>query len=198
MNDTMETKIYHGEITPNDFAQALVGDFNRGNLRAQQIGKNKEIIVQIGTRDMRRSGGDTAMTVTLKKVDDGVAIKVGKQSWLGIAASLGTTALAALRHPFHLLGRLDDVAQDIESLQIADRVWDVIENTAKIKGASFELSERLKRMVCKYCNTANQVGEPSCIACGAPLGDSQPATCQHCGFVVRKDESICPHCKKRL
>ena len=194
----METKIYHGEISPNDFAQALIGDFNRGNLRAHQYGNNKEIVVQIGTREARRSGGDTAMTVTLKKVDDGVAIQVGKQSWLGIAASLGTTALAALRHPFHLLGRLDDVAQDIESLQIADRVWEVIEETAKIKNASFELSERLKRMVCTYCKTANPVGKPSCIACGAPLGDSQPTTCPNCGFVVRKDESICPHCKKQL
>ena len=72
----METKIYHGEITPQDFARALVGEFNQGNLRAQQIGNNKEIVVQIGTREMRRSGGNTAMTVTLKKVDDGVAIQV--------------------------------------------------------------------------------------------------------------------------
>ena len=193
-----ETKIYHGEINPHDFARALVGEFNQGNLRAQQIGKNKEVVVQIGTRKMRRSGGNTAMTVTLKKVEDGVAIQVGKQSWLGIAASLGTTALAAFRHPFHLLGRLDDVAQDIESLQIADRVWDVIEETARIKGASFELSDRLKRMVCNYCNTANPVGEPSCIACGAPLGDTQPDTCHHCGFVVHKGESNCPHCKNKL
>ena len=198
IDGNMETKIFHGEIKPLDFAQALIGEFNQGNLRAQQVGKNKEIVVQIGTREMRRSGGNTAMTVTLKKVDDGVAVQVGKQSWMGIAASLGTTALAALRHPFHLLGRLDDVAQDIESLQIADRVWEVIEKTAQIKGASFELSERLKRMVCTYCNTANPVGEPSCIACGAPLGDSQPDTCRHCGFVVHKEESICPHCKKRL
>ena len=90
----METKIYHGDIKPSDFAQALTGEFNQGNLRAQQIGRNKEIVVQIGTRQMRRSGGDTAMTVTLKQVEDGVAVQIGKQSWLGIAASLGTTALA--------------------------------------------------------------------------------------------------------
>jgi hypothetical protein len=194
----MDTKIFHGEINPLDFARALISEFNQGNLRARQIGKNKEIIVQIGTREMRRSGGKTAMTVTLKKVEDGVAIQVGKQSWLGIAASLGTTALAAIRHPFNLLGRLDDVAQDIESLQIADRVWEVIEETAEIKGASFELSERLKRIACTYCNTANPIGEPSCIACGGPLGDNQPGTCRQCGFVVRKDETICPQCNKPL
>ncbi len=194
----METKIYHGDIKPLDFAQALIGEFNQGNLHAQQIGRHNEIVVQIGTRSMRRSGGDTAMTVTLKKVEDGVAIQVGKQSWLGIAASLGTTALAAFRHPFHLLGRLDDVAQDIESLQISDRVWDVIEKTAQLKGASFALSERLRRMVCTYCNTANPVGEPSCIACGAPLGDSQLRTCANCGFVVQREEKVCPQCKTRL
>jgi len=194
----METKIFHGEIKPITFARALVGEFNQGNLYAQQIGAKKEIVVQIGTRNSRRSGGDTALTVTLKSVEDGVAVQIGKQSWLGIAASLGTTALAAIRHPFHLLGRLDDVAQDIESLQIDERVWEVIEKTAKIAGASFELSERLKRIVCIYCKTANPVGEPSCIACGAPLGDSQPDTCQHCGFVVHKDEIFCPHCHKQL
>jgi len=194
----METKIFHGNIIPLDFAQALIGEFNQGNLRAQQIGRNQEIVVQIGTREFRRSGGDTAMTVTLKKVDDGVAVQIGNQSWLGIAASLGTTALAAFRHPFHLLGRLDDVAQDIESLQISDRVWEVIEKTARLKGASFALSERLRRMVCTYCNTANPIGEPSCIACGAPLGDSQPVTCPNCGFVVQREERICPQCQKRL
>ena len=194
----MEPRIFHGNMRPNDLAQALIGEFNQGNLRAQQIGRNQEIVVQIGTREFRRSGGDTAMTVTLKKVDDGVAVQIGNQSWLGIAASLGTTALAAFRHPFHLLGRLDDVAQDIESLQISDRVWEVIEKTARLKGASFALSERLRRMVCTYCNTANPVGEPSCIACGAPLGDSQPVTCPNCGFVVQREERICPQCHKRL
>ena len=43
----METKIYHGEISPNDFAHALIGDFNRGNLRAHQYGQNKEIVVLV-------------------------------------------------------------------------------------------------------------------------------------------------------
>ena len=194
----MDTKIYHGDIQPSDFARALKAVFNHGNLRTQQLGHGEEIVVQIGTREMRRSGGKTAMTVTLNAVEDGVAVQVGEQSWLGIAASLGTSALAALMNPAHILGRLDDVAQDIESLQISDRVWEVINQTARAAGASFALSERLRRMVCTYCSTANPVGAPSCIACGAPLGDSQPTTCPDCGFVVHKGESFCPQCKKVL
>lgn len=194
----METKIFHGKISPRDFAKDLIAEFDRGNLRAQQVGTGKEIAVQITTRQMRRSGGQTALTITLEKVEDGVAVQVGKQSWLGVAASLGTTALAAIRNPLNLLGRLDDVAQDIESLQISDRVWEVVENSAYAAGATFELSERLRRLVCDFCNTPNPVGEPSCIACGAPLGDVQPQTCSSCGFVITESDSTCPNCKKRL
>ena len=188
-------KIFHGEIEPRDFAKALIAEFNQGNLNAQQVGRNKEIIVQIATKQMRRSGGQTALTVTLEKVDDGVAIEIGKQNWLGVAASLGTTAIATLRNPFTLIGRLDDIAQDIESLQLTDRIWEIAEAVARSAGASFMLSERLRRLVCEYCGTANPVGEPSCIACGAPLGTSQPKTCSRCGFVIIHDESICPNCK---
>ncbi len=193
-----DTKIFHGDIKPKDFAQALIAEFDQGNLRAQQVGRGNEIVVQIATRQRRRSGGKTALTVTLERVKEGVAVQIGKQSWGGLAASLGVTALSALHNPFSLLWRLDDVAQDIESLQISERVWEVIEDAAYAAGASFELSERLRRLVCEYCNTANPLGEPSCIACGAPLGGVQPQTCPKCGFVVKSGESACPNCGQRL
>jgi hypothetical protein len=191
-------KIFHGNVKPRDFAKALIAEFDHDNLRAQQLGGGKEIVVQIGTRHHRRSGGQTALTVTLEKVSDGVAVEIGKQSWFGVAASLGTTAISALRNPFSLLGRLDDVAQDIESLNITSRIWEVVDNVAYAAGASFELSERLRRLVCEFCDVANPVGEPSCIACGAPLGHAQPRTCQQCGFVVKTSETNCPNCQNRL
>ena len=93
----MEPRIYHGDIHPEDFARALVAKFNQGNLRAQQLGDEEKLIVQITTSQMRRSGGNTAISVILQKVEDGVAVTIGKQAWLGVAASLGQTALAALR-----------------------------------------------------------------------------------------------------
>lgn len=194
----MKKKIFHGDIQPRSIAEALVAEFNHGNLQAGQSKTPNGRIVQIATRSYRRSGGKTGITISIDRVEDGVAVQLGDQSMFGVAASLGTTALAAIQNPFSLLGRLDDVAQDIESLQLDDRVWTVIERVAALAGASMELSERLRRMVCEYCDTANPVGEPSCIACGAPLGGSQPTTCRHCGFVVRQTESICPDCKKPL
>lgn len=190
----MEPKIYHGTLTPVDIGQALTARYNRSNLRAQQFRSEDKVIVQIATPQGARSGGQTALTISIHPVEDGVAVMCSKQAWLGVAASLGTTAFHVLRNPWNLLGRLDDLAQDIENIQLVEDVWATIDMVARAKGASFELSERLKRLTCSYCGTAVPVGEPSCLACGAPMGSAQPTTCQKCGFVLREGETICPNC----
>jgi hypothetical protein len=194
----MEPRIFHGNLTPLDLAHTLRARFDRGNLAVQQIGSQERIAVQIGTHQAARSGGGTALTINIQQVEDGVSVQVGKQAWLGLAASLGATAFSALRNPLSILNRLDDLVQDIENLQLVDEVWDSIEQAARTAGATFELSDRLRRLVCSYCRTANPVGEPSCIACGAPLGEEQPGTCKHCGFAVRSGESLCPNCNNPL
>ncbi len=194
----MEQRIFHGQITPSDVAQNLIGHFNRANLMARQYGSDKQVVVQITTPSRPASGGQTALSVFLQSVEDGVSVQVGQQAWMGVAASLGTSALAALRNPLALLGRLDDIAQDIESLQLSEEVWKVIEGYMQSVGAGYQLSERLRRVVCEYCGTANPVGEPHCIACGAPLGISQPRTCASCGFVITSDEKTCPNCRRPL
>ena len=97
--------------------------------QVQQIGRDPQIALQIATRQFQRSGGKTALTITIHRVDDGISVQVGKQAWMGVAASLGETALRAIRNPFSLIGRLDDIAQDIESLQLSEEVWEVIERT---------------------------------------------------------------------
>jgi predicted amidophosphoribosyltransferase len=74
----------------------------------------------------------------------------------------------------------------------------VMDSTAKTHKAGFEMSEKLRRLDCKYCDTANPVGEPRCIACGAPLGSSQPGTCTKCGQVVAKNARFCPNCGQSL
>ncbi len=193
-----EQRILHGEISPTDLARALIGEFNHGALRAQQIGSGNAIIVQIATHEIAASGGRTGLTVSLRSIADGVAVEVGKQSWLGVAASLGQSAFYALRSPWNLLGRLDDIAQDIENIQLTEDVWRVLNDTARSLGAGLELSERLRRMVCEYCLTANSVGESACIACGAPLGLVQPRTCRNCGFVLKRSEAVCPNCARPI
>lgn len=194
----MDTRIYHGDIKAKELAQALLGRFNHDNLMAQATQSGDQYIVQIASRRGASSGGKTALGITVQDVDEGVTIKLGKQEWLGIAASLGTSLLAAALNPLNLLGRLDDIAQDIENLNLDDKVWDVIEEVAFTMGASKELSEKLRRMQCQYCDTANPVGQPRCLACGAPLGGSQPRVCKNCGFVAAPEDIECTNCGEKL
>ena len=193
----MNQRIYHGNLTPANLSRSLTAQFSRGNYQVRKFGSEDETVIQVSTVARPSSGGQTSLSISIQVVEDGVMVTVGKQAVLGVAASLGVSALAAIRNPLSLLGRIDDIAQDIESLQLSDDIWQVIEATVKDLGASLELSENLRRIECAYCGTANPVGEPSCIMCGAPLGNIQPTTCRHCGFVITKNTAVCPNCKNR-
>ncbi len=194
----MEQRFLHGELQPLDLAQSLLAEFNRGNLRAQVLQQSDGVAVQIATRPGSRSGGQTAVTVTFEKAPDGVMVRMGQQEWLGTAASLGQTTIATLMNPWNLLGRLDDIAQDVANLQLPQQVWEAIYRAATAAGASHEMSERLRRVKCPYCGVANAVGESACIACGAPLGAAQPVTCSNCGFILTAEDTLCPNCGRPI
>jgi hypothetical protein len=199
--EIMDRRIFHGNIKPTDLAYALAAAFNTGNLQAQVIGPADKLAVQIATRAGSRSGGQTAITVSIQAVEDGIMVDVGEQAWLGVAASLGETALtalSALRNPFRLVGRLDDLAQDIESMQLTENVWKVVDRTVAGLGASLQLSDRLSRITCGYCGTANPLGEGNCMACGAPMGEAHPTTCIKCGFAITLKDQFCPNCNQKL
>jgi hypothetical protein len=194
----MDRRVFHGNINPSEIAQALVAEFNQGNTQAQMLGESNNLTVQIASSQWARSGGKTALTVNLQQIEDGVMVQMGEQQWFGVAASLGQTALATLLNPINLLGRLDDIAQDVSSLQMTEKVWQIVTREMNAAGASQQLSERLSRITCEYCGAANPVGEATCVACGAPLGKEQPKACSNCGYVLTHQEKYCPNCGKQV
>jgi RNase P subunit RPR2 len=194
----MEQRIYHGNFKNTDLANAIIAHFNQGSYQVQQVGSGQVVAVQISSSPYANSGGKTALSISLQNVEDGVLVQIGQQAWLGTAASLGVSTLVALRNPLNLINRLDDIAQDIENLQLSEEAWQTIDSIARSIGSGFDLSDRLRKYVCEYCQTPNPPGESSCIACGAPLGGIQPFTCPNCGYVITKKESVCPNCHLTL
>jgi hypothetical protein len=194
----MTQKIYHGNITPDDLANALSGEFNRGDLRVSRSGNSEQVSLNISTPQSRQAGGNTSLAILIQKHEDGILVKMSEQEWIGLAASFGQTALSALQNPWNLLSRLDDIAADVNSLQLPEKVWAAIDRCMQQRSASHQLSERLRTTACPYCNTANAVGAASCVQCGAPLGDAQPGTCGDCGFVNVKEAKFCANCGKKL
>jgi len=71
------------------------------------VGNKDKIAVQIATRFGTTLGGQTALTINIHKVEDGIMMEIGSQAWLGVAARLGQTAISAIRNPLSLPGRLD-------------------------------------------------------------------------------------------
>jgi len=190
----MDRRVFHGNIAPTEVARALMAEFNQGNTQTQLLGESGNLTVQIASSQYSRSGGRTALSVNLQQIEDGVMVQVGEQQWLGVAASLGQTAISALLNPLNLLGRLDDIAQDVSSLQLNEKIWQIVANVVRATGASQELSERLSSVTCEFCGAANPVGASTCEACGAPLGKAQPKACPKCGYVLTHDEKFCPNC----
>lgn len=194
----MNTKIYHGDLTAEALAKAICTRFEDDHFRARYSKSADQYVVQIASKNNAISGGKTSIGLVIQQLEDGVAVKVGKQDWLGIAASLGVSALSMRMNPLNIIGRLDDIAQDIENLSLDDRLIEVIDEVASAVGASQQLSERMRRLSCEYCGTANPVGQPRCLACGAPLGSVQPRTCNQCGFVAAPGDVSCSNCGARL
>jgi len=187
-------KFFHGDISPLDIAQALQAEFEVSNYIVKRIGDKDKIILQLSTREHPSSGGRTGLVVFIQKVTDGVSVKLGNQSQFGILSSMGTTTFLLLKNPWNIITRIDDIAQDLQNMQLSDRIWKIIEETAKSKLANFEFSERLRRVICEYCQTPNPITATHCIACGAPLSQNRPRTCPNCGFVIESNAKVCPNC----
>jgi DNA-directed RNA polymerase subunit RPC12/RpoP len=198
MDRSNNTRAYYGNIYALDLARALKAAFHRGNYAVQTYGKPEKIILQISTHRQISKGGQTALTVHLTDIPDGVMVSMQQQKWLGVAASLGVSALATAVNPWNLLSRIDDIAQDIESLNLIDDIWKTIEQRVHLAGASTRLSQKLARVTCPYCYSAIQTGESQCTACGAPLGEVQPYACPHCGFLATPGETVCRNCHQPL
>jgi hypothetical protein len=190
----MKSKIYHGDLKLDQIAAALGAFFDRGGLTTDVTTDDDQAVVQISSRPGFSSGGQTHLGVSMLQGGDRLEVTVGDQGIFGLAGSLGTSALLGLLNPWNLLGRIDDIAQDIEHLTLEDQVWAVIDKLAAEAGASQRLSEKLQRLTCAYCGVANKVGDGNCQACGAPLGEVQPKTCPRCGYLVFRDEPKCPKC----
>ena len=98
--------VFHGDIAPNDLATVLVGEFNRNDLRAQAVGDDDKIVVQISMSSQRASGGATALSVTLQKHEDGVLVVRATRSGWGWWLHLISSRLSINFQDFTKIGNL--------------------------------------------------------------------------------------------
>ncbi len=190
----MEQKTYHGKITPQELAQVLVGRFNTADMSATVSGEGAKLIVHLEAGGY--SGGQTSLAVGLAPVADGVTITVGDQNLLGVAADLLQSGLKALWNPVTIIGEIDDVARNVERLNLPQQVWETVDHYCQSVGAG--LTPELSGVTCPYCGVLNPLGTGQCPQCGAPLGQAQPITCPQCGKTLPPHLKFCTRCGTSL
>jgi hypothetical protein len=193
----MEQRTYHGDLDPDEMANALIAQFNQGGTAAQRLGHGDRAIVQIGTLDRYRRV-ENALTVTISRTPDGTSVSLGQQQWLDAAADLAQAGLGALFNPLSLLGKLDEVARDVSSFSLPQQVWETVDKYCQGVGAGLGGSPQTMAIACAYCGVANHPGAPTCVGCGAPLGQVQPVYCPKCGQVAPHGTKICARCGAKL
>ncbi len=193
----MDERTYHGDLKPDDIADALLAQFNQGSFVAQRLGQGDRVIVQIGARDRRR-GVENALAVNITRAADGVNVALGQQQWTDMAADMARVGLGALFNPWSLLGNLDEIARDVGSLSLPAQIWQVVDAVCKSAGGGLGGAPAQMMVKCEYCGVANPAGASVCSACGAGLGDVQPVYCPQCGQAAPHGAQFCSRCGARL
>jgi hypothetical protein len=195
----MERRTYRGPITASGLAQALVNRFNVGHLVARASGPDDHIIVQIAARDRNWGGrARAAITISIIEHEEAVEVSLGEHQWLGPAADLLEAGLKGWLRPMTLLGEIAEIADDVQTLQLPQQVWEAIDHYVESVGARLGLAEQDRMVACPFCGVGNPVGEGQCSACGASLAGAQPSECPNCGKLSLHSASFCSRCGTRL
>lgn len=190
----MEQRTYHGKITPQELATALLARFNTETMTATQAGTGDRIVVNISASSA--VGGPCSLSVGLSPMPTGVTVTVGPHNVLGVAADLLETGLKALVNPITLIGEIADVVQNVQRLTLPQQVWETIDHYCQSVGAS--LVPEPSGVACPYCGIISPLGTGQCPSCGAPLGEYQPIACPKCGKLLPRTVNFCTRCGTAL
>lgn len=199
MSEKVEQRLYHGEISAEDMARALVLRFDQGETRAQWLrSETDRAVVQVQSRKVERGDPDTAVTVHITPSTRGVTVSVSEQRWLGVAADLAKTGVMGWLNPLRLLNELDDIARNVRWLGLGSEIWDAVDEYCQSRGSGRGTAAAFQNVVCSYCGTPNDIGTHTCQACRAPLAEVQPQVCARCGFLNDPEAALCVNCGAKL
>jgi hypothetical protein len=173
--------------------------FNMGHLIAQSAGTDEQMIVQIAERE--RNWEDDVrpvLTITIVQHEEAVDVTMGQQQWLGPAADLLQAGVKGWLNPLSLISEISEIAEDIQTLQLPQQVWESIDQYARSAGARLGLAQEDRMVTCPFCGIGNPVGVGQCKSCGGSLASVQPKACPKCGQLSPYSAVFCNRCGAHL
>ena len=108
----METRFYRTqEISIPPIAQALVLEYQAKGYEAQQFGDVNQATVQLKKESTLRTitGFDKALAISLQRVDGGLLVKVGAQTWVD---QIAVGAVGVALHPLLITAAVGAIQQN--------------------------------------------------------------------------------------
>lgn len=164
----MEQYLLKDYNQPDEFIRSLVHEFDTDSFDVfTEIEPDETISAHLTSQNQFGGGSRTSIYVYVRKQKDDLLITVSEQEWSSIASSLGKTIFSTVINPINLLHRLDDIAVDVQNLQLGDRVARFVKTFKQKKDEL--VSTETERYTCGYCKSRNPAKSTHCVACGAPL-----------------------------
>lgn len=134
----MQQRLYQGgTATPADLAAYLVQQFEETRrLRAQTLGKDDSLLVQIG-----REGRTPALTLGIARRPEtpgDLVVTMGEQEWLHAGSTIYPIAgslVGALFTPWALFGLIWPLKHTLDAQNLPGEVWNLIDVYLGSKGA---------------------------------------------------------------
>ncbi len=192
----MEQHVYHGSISAEGLAQALLDEWDQGDTMAQAFGEEDRVIVQIGQREAGWFSDEPrqALTLGIEPIEDGVQVTMGQQQWFkdGGVQFIGGGLIGLFPFFFAFpLGELFGSQGGIDQ-SLPGRIWASIDRYVGNAGAATGKTRRLSTVPCPACGVANAQGAERCSACGSSLVAAP--TCENCGHTNPIGAHFCNQC----
>jgi predicted RNA-binding Zn-ribbon protein involved in translation (DUF1610 family) len=221
----MEQRTYQGTIDLDGLAQYLLDTWDQGDTVAQALEGDEGLIVQVG----QRSGGffsdepQTALTLALEPVSDGLRVTLGEQQWYrdggGQIMVGGLIGFFPFFFTWPLGGGRDEPVDPVLTSQVWESVDRYVQPAGAATGATKQLPQqpgaatgattrlpqqpgattgattRLADIACPSCGTANVREAERCRECGTYL---QARACPQCGVANPATANFCMRCGSTL
>lgn len=141
----MEQRLYQCTIDPNAFAQHLLATWDQGDTVAQALEGDEGNIVQVGqrSRGFFSDKPQSALSVALEPVSDGLRVTLGEQQWYRDGGGQLMVGGLIGFFPFFFTWPLGGGCDEPVAPQMTSHVWESVERYVQQYGAVISVTRRL-------------------------------------------------------
>ena len=167
----MEQRLYQGAIDPNALVQYLLDTWDQGDTVAQALEGDEGTIVQVGqrSRSFFSDKPQSALTVALEPVSDGLRVTLGEQQWYRDGGGQIMVGGLIGFFPFFFTWPLGGGRDEPVDPQMTSQMWESVERYVQQYGAVSGVTRRLPQQPVAAIGATTRLPQQPEAATGATI-----------------------------